>query len=55
MGPQNRPPNRNRPRTKQEAVQEDVPTVEIPKDKQQLIGLKSTTVAIRPLQKLSGP
>ena len=37
---------------KPEPAQEEVPTVEIPKDKQQLIGLKSTTVAIRPLQKI---
>ncbi|MBA4394822.1 MAG: efflux RND transporter periplasmic adaptor subunit, partial [Desulfobacca sp.] len=41
-----------KPASKKEPVQEEVPTVEIPKDKQQLIGLKSTTAAIRTLQKM---
>jgi membrane fusion protein, copper/silver efflux system len=41
-----------KPAAQKEPVQEEVPTVELPKDKQQLIGLKSTTVAIRPLQKI---
>jgi Cu(I)/Ag(I) efflux system membrane fusion protein len=41
-----------KPAPQKEPIQEEVPTVEIPKDKQQLIGLKSTTVAIRPLQKI---
>jgi Cu(I)/Ag(I) efflux system membrane fusion protein len=36
---------------KKEPVQEEVPTVEIPKDKQQLIGLRTTTVALISLQK----
>jgi membrane fusion protein, copper/silver efflux system len=45
-------PKQEQAAPKQEAVQEPAPAVEIPKDKQQLIGLKSTTVAIRPLQKI---
>ncbi len=52
MGPQNRPSKKEQAVQKPETAQEEVPTVEIPKDKQQLIGLKSTTVAIRPLQKI---
>jgi Cu(I)/Ag(I) efflux system membrane fusion protein len=45
-------PKQEQAAPKQEAVQESAPAVEIPKDKQQLIGLRSTTVAIRPLQKI---
>jgi membrane fusion protein, copper/silver efflux system len=45
-------PKKEQTVSKPEAVQEEVPTVELPRDKQQLIGLKSTTVAIRPLQKM---
>jgi membrane fusion protein, copper/silver efflux system len=45
-------PKKEQTAPKPEAVQEEVPTVELPKDKQQLIGLKSTTVAIKPLQKI---
>ncbi len=41
-----------KPAPQKEPVQEEVPTVEIPKDKQQLIGLNTTSVAIRPLQKV---
>lgn len=40
-----------KPVPQKEPVQEEVPTVEIPKDKQQLIGLKTASVAVRPLQK----
>ncbi len=42
----------SKPAPQKEPIQEEVPTVEIPKDKQQLIRLKTTTVAIRPLQKI---
>ncbi len=41
-----------KPAPQKEPVQEEVPTVEIPKDKQQLIGLKTASVAVRPLQKM---
>ena len=41
-----------KPAPQKEPVQEEVPTVEIPKDKQQLIGLNTTSVAVRPLQKI---
>jgi Cu(I)/Ag(I) efflux system membrane fusion protein len=41
-----------KPAPQKEPVQEEVPTVEIPKDKQQLIGLKTTSVALKPLQKV---
>lgn len=41
-----------KPAQQKEPVQEEVPTVEIPKDKQQLIGLKTSSVAVRPLQKM---
>ena len=41
-----------KPIPQKEPVQEEVPTVEIPKDKQQLIGLRTTTVAVKPLQKI---
>lgn len=41
-----------KPAPQKEPIPEEVPTVELPKDKQQLIGLKSTTVTIRPLQKI---
>jgi len=40
-----------KPAQQKEPVQEEVPVVEIPTDKQQLIGLKTTTVAGRPFQK----
>ncbi len=35
-----------------EEAKEDIPTVEIPLDKQQLIGVKTTEVAVRPLYKI---
>jgi membrane fusion protein, copper/silver efflux system len=35
-----------------EAVQEEVPLVEIPADKRQLIGLKTSPVAVKPLQRI---
>ncbi len=35
-----------------ETVNEEGPKVDIPQDKQQMIGLKTTTVAIKPLQKV---
>jgi Cu(I)/Ag(I) efflux system membrane fusion protein len=41
-----------KPPPQKEPVQEEVPTVEIPKDKQQLISLNTTSVAVRPLQKI---
>ncbi len=41
-----------KPAPQKEPVQEEVPTVEIPKDKQQLIGLNTTSVAVRSLQKI---
>ena len=41
-----------KPSPQKEAAKEEVPTVEIPTDKQQLIGLRTTTVAVRPLQKI---
>ena len=41
-----------KPAPQKEPVQEEVPTVEIPKDKQQLIGLKTSSVAVKPLQKM---
>jgi membrane fusion protein, copper/silver efflux system len=41
-----------KPDSQKEPVQVEVPTVEIPKDKQQLIGLKTTLVAVRSLQKV---
>lgn len=41
-----------KPAPSKEPVEEEVPTVEIPKDKQQLISLKTTSVAIKPLQKI---
>jgi membrane fusion protein, copper/silver efflux system len=41
-----------KPAPQKEPVQEEVPTVEIPKDKQQLIGLNTTLVAVRSLQKV---
>ncbi|MGA3083287.1 MAG: efflux RND transporter periplasmic adaptor subunit [Thermodesulfobacteriota bacterium] len=40
-----------KPSPQKEAAREEVPVVEIPTDKQQLIGLKTTMVAVRPLQK----
>lgn len=36
---------------KGEMLDEEVPTVEIPSEKQQLIGVKTTTVAVKPIQK----
>jgi Cu(I)/Ag(I) efflux system membrane fusion protein len=41
-----------KPAPQKEPVQEEVPTVEIPKDKQQLIGLRTHSVAVRPIQKI---
>jgi Cu(I)/Ag(I) efflux system membrane fusion protein len=38
--------------TAQKQVAEEPPTVEIPEDKQQLIGVKTTTVSVKPLQKI---
>ena len=40
-----------KPSPQKEAAREEVSVVEIPTDKQQLIGLKTATVALRPLQK----
>jgi Cu(I)/Ag(I) efflux system membrane fusion protein len=40
-----------KPSAQKEQAQEEVPTVEIPADKQQLIGVKTATVSFRPLQR----
>ena len=39
-------------KTVKSATQEDPPTVEIPLDKQQLIGVKTSVVSLRPMQKV---
>jgi membrane fusion protein, copper/silver efflux system len=49
-GPQGPAASQDTPKA-QEGAEEEAPTVEIPLDKQQLIGLKTTEVSVRPLQK----
>ncbi len=46
------PQPETKPEAKPEQTAEEAPTVEIPSDKQQLIGVKIATAAVRPLRKI---